>query len=333
MRAGIVVWLDHPAARLADLAARAEDVGFADVWLPDHYFLRDVYVTQALMAERTTRIGLGTGVAAVQLRHPALIASSAATIDELSGGRALIGIGPGGFEFPTQFAMRPESPLSLMRDSIAIIRELLSGGSEHRGRTFIAAGAKLGRETRPIPIYTSGRGPRMIELAGELADGVIVHGLNPGFIDYVREHVGRGAVRAGRRPADCGISIMLDVEIDEDEDAAIERLKPRCRIMAGGSYTDELIPVYGLDANDVTRLRAAVSGGDPNAGALVTEPMVRTFALGGSVSTIAKGLVELRGQGVDHVILKLGEGDPGGTATQLELIAPAVEEILADGRG
>jgi len=333
MKAGIVVWLDHPAARLADLAARAEDAGFADVWLPDHYFLRDAFVTQALMAERTERIGLGTGVAAVQLRHPALIASSAATIDELSAGRALIGIGPGGFEFPAQFRMRPESPLSLMRDSIGIIRGLLLGGSEHHGRTLTTTGAKLGWPTRAIPIFTSGRGPRMIELAGELADGVIVHGLNQAFLDYVREHVGRGAARSGRGAADCEISIMLDVEIDDDEDAAIERLKPRCRIMAGGSYTDELIPVYGLDPEDVARLRAAVSGGDPDAGALVTEPMVRTFAIGGSVATIAKGLAELRGLGVDHVILKLGEGDPGATAAQLELIAPAVTELVADGRG
>jgi 5,10-methylenetetrahydromethanopterin reductase len=332
MRAGIVVWLDHPSARIADLAARAEDAGFTDVWLPDHYFLRDVYVTQALMAERTTRIGLGSGVAAVQLRHPALIASSAATIDELSGGRALIGIGPGGFEFPAQFGMHPESPLSLMRDSIEIIRGLLSGGSDHRGRTLTATGAKLGWDSRAIPIYTSGRGPRMIELAGELADGVIVHGLNPAFIEYVREHVGRGAARTGRRPADCAISIMLDVEIDDDEAAAIERLKPRCRIMAGGSYTDELIPVYGLDPDDVARLRAAVSGGHPKAGTLVTEPMVRTFALGGSVSTVAGGLADLRELGVDHVILKLGEGDPETTAGQLELIAPVLEEIAADER-
>jgi 5,10-methylenetetrahydromethanopterin reductase len=333
MRAGIVVWLDHPSAQLADLATGAEDAGFSDVWLPDHYFLRDVYVTQALMAERTTRIGLGTGIAAVQLRHPALIASSAATIDELSGGRALIGIGPGGFEFPVQFGMRPQSPLSLMRDSIGIIRGLLSGRSDHRGRTLSASGAELGWGTRAIPIYTSGRGPRMIELAGELADGVIVHGLNPEFIEYVREHVEQGASRAGRRSADCGISIMLDVEIDDDEAAAIERLKPRCKIMAGGSYTDELIPVYGLDPDDVERLRAAVSGGDPDAGALVTEPMARTFALGGSVSTIAKGLAELRELGVDHVILKLGEGAPSATAAQLKLIAPAIEEIFVDGRG
>lgn len=327
MRAGIVVWLDRPVLELADLASFAEDAGFAEVWLPDHYFLRDVYVAQALMAERTRRIGLGTGVAAIQLRHPALIASSAATLHELSGGRALIGIGPGGFEFPAQFRMRPESPLSLMRDSIAIIRGLLAGGADHEGRALTARGARLGWRPGPIPILISGRGPKMIELAGELADGLIVHGLNPGFVEYVREHVALGASRVGRDPGSCVISIMLDVEIDETEAEAIERLRPRCTIMAGGSYTDELISVYELDAEEVFRLRAAVSGGDPGAGGLVTEQMVRAFALGGSMSTIRDGLAGLRDQGVGSVILKLGGGAPDAIAAQIDLIRPVIHDV------
>jgi 5,10-methylenetetrahydromethanopterin reductase len=329
MRAGLVIWLDRPAADLAALATHAEAAGFADIWLPDHYFLRDVYVAQALMAERTERIRLGTGVAAVQLRHPALIASSAATIHELSGGRALIGIGPGGFEFPTRFRMHPESPLTLLRDSIAIIRGLLGGGVDHEGAALTAVGAKLSWDPGAIPISISGRGPRMLELAGELADGVIVHGLNAAFIAYVREHVARGAERVGRRSDACEISVMLDVEIDDDERAAIERLKPRSRIMAGGSYTDDLIPVYGLDPGDVARLRSAVSAGDPAAGVLVTEPMVRTFALGGSIATIQGGLATLRDLGVGHVILKLGEGDPATIADQIELIRPVLRAVTS----
>lgn len=326
-RVGLVAWLDQPVSALADVAVRAEEAGFDDVWVPDHYFLRDVYVAQALMAERTSRVGLGTGVAAVQLRHPALIASSAATIDELSGGRALIGIGPGGFEFPAQLDLRPASPMALMRDSIQIVRELLDGGADHRGSAVTAAGARLGWETREIPIYTSGRGPRMIELAGELADGVIVHGLDGPFVEYVRAHVTAGAERTGRDPDACAVVVMLDVEIDDDEDAAIERLRPRCTIMAGGSYTDELIPIYGLDPDDVARLRAAVAARAPDAATLVTEPMVRAFALGGSVATITAGLERLRALGVAHVILKLGEGDPRTTARQIELIRPALDRL------
>jgi 5,10-methylenetetrahydromethanopterin reductase len=225
--------------------------------------------------------------------------------------------------------MRPESPLTLLRDSIAIIRGLLAGGVDHEGAALAAVGAKLSWDPGAIPISMSGRGPRMLELAGELADGVIVHGLNGAFIGYVREHVAQGAARAGRKPDACEISVMLDVEIDDDERAAIERLKPRRRIMAGGSYTDDLIPVYGLDPGDVARLRTAVSGGDPSASALVTESMVRTFALGGSIGTIQEGLAMLRDLGVGHVILKLGEGDPASTADQIELLRPALRGLAS----
>jgi 5,10-methylenetetrahydromethanopterin reductase len=120
---------------------------------------------------------------------------------------------------------------------------------------------------------------------------------------------------------------MLDVQINESEADAIELLRPRCMIMAGGSYTDELIAVYGLDPDDVHRLRSAVSSGDPDAGALVTEQMVRAFAIGGSVSTIRDGLAGLRDQGVTDVILKLGEGAPDATAAQIELMKPVIAEL------
>jgi 5,10-methylenetetrahydromethanopterin reductase len=326
MRAGIAVWLDRPLVELAGLASIAEESGFADLWVPDHYFLRDAYMAQVLMAEQTSRIGLGTAVAAVQLRHPALIASSAATLHELSQGRSLIGIGPGGFEFPTQLRMHPPSPMSLMRDAIAIIRGLLAGGVDHDGRSFAASHAKLGWQPSPIPILISGRGPRMLELAGETADGVIVHGFNPGFLEYVRAHVAHGADRGGRDASSCVITVMLDVEVAGTVAEAVDHLRPRCTIMAGGSYTDELISIYELDPDEVARLRTAVSAGDPAAGTLVSERMVHTFALGGPVSTIRDGLALLRDRGVDHVILKLG-GTPSGTAEQIELLRPVIEEV------
>ena len=130
MKYGLTIWLDQPLDAVTELAVAAEDAGFADVWLPDHYFLRDVYAAQALIAARTTTLRLATGIAAIQLRHPALIASAAATIAECSGGRAVIGIGPGGHEFPSQFAMRPRSPLTMLREAVQIIRQLTCGPGE-----------------------------------------------------------------------------------------------------------------------------------------------------------------------------------------------------------
>lgn len=325
MQYGLTIWLDQPLEAISDLAVAAEDAGFADVWLPDHYFLRDVYAAQALIATRTTSVRLATGIAAIQLRHPALIASAAATIAECSGGRAVIGIGPGGHEFPSQFGMRPKSPLTMLREAVAIIRQLTAGPAGFRGDYFSADGSELGWRIDPPPIFLSARGPRMLELAGEIADGIIVHGIHRDFIDYVRGRVAHGAARGGRDPGECRIAVMLDVEVDSDEAAAIDRLRPRCTLMSGGTYADELIPVYGFDPASVATLRSALNDPDVSEAQYVTDDMVRAFAIGGTLETVAERLGELRRLGVDLAILKLGEGDTAATKNLISTIAPIIK--------
>ena len=325
MKYGLTIWLDQPLDAVTELAVAAEDAGFADVWLPDHYFLRDVYAAQALIAARTTTLRLATGIAAIQLRHPALIASAAATIAECSGGRAVIGIGPGGHEFPSQFAMRPKSPLTMLREAVQIIRQLTSGPARFRGEYFSADGSELRWQIEPPPIYLSARGPRMLELAGEIADGVIIHGVHRDFLDYARTRIAHGAERSGRDPRECQIAVMLDVEVHRDEAVAIDRLRPRCTLMAGGTYSDELIPVYGFDPEAVATLRSALNDPNVREAEYVTDEMVRAFAVGGTAETVARRLGELSNLGVDLAILKLGEGDASATRSAIETIAPIIE--------
>ena len=324
MKYGLTIWLDQPLDAVTELAVAAEDAGFSDVWLPDHYFLRDVYAAQALIATRTTTLRLATGIAAIQLRHPALIASSAATIAECSGGRAVIGIGPGGHEFPSQFAMRPRSPLTMLREAVAIIRQLSSGPARFGGEYFSADGSELGWRIEPPPIYLSARGPRMLELAGEIADGVIIHGVHRDFLAYARARLAHGAGRSGRDPRECQVAVMLDVEVHREEAVAIDRLRPRCTLMAGGTYSDELIPVYGFDPGAVSTLRAALNDPNVREAGYVTDEMVRAFAIGGTVETVAQRLDELGDLGVDLAILKLGEGDASATRALIETITPMV---------
>ena len=139
----------------------------------------------------------------------------------------------------------------MLREAVAIIRQLGSGRAGFRGDYFSADGSELGWRIDPPPIFLSARGPRMLELGGEIADGIIVHGIHRDFLDYVRSRVAHGAARSDRDPGECRIAVMLDVEVDGDEAAAIDRLRPRCTLMAGGTYADELIPVYGFDPGAV----------------------------------------------------------------------------------
>jgi 5,10-methylenetetrahydromethanopterin reductase len=328
MKAGISIWLDRPIKECVELAVAAEAAGLSEVWLPDHYFLRDAFAAQALMAKRTTRIRLGTAVVSPLLRHPALLASSTATINELSGGRAVIGIGVGGFEFGSHLGMTVPRPLSVVRDAVEIVRALSAGEAKVRGRDFTATGAKLLWSAGSFPVYLAARGPRMLELAGEIADGVITHGLAATHLEFCRGRLAAGAARAGRAADACELTMMFDVEIDEDEAGAIDRLRPRCTIMAGGAYSEEMIPIFGLQREDVMPLRAAVRAGDPGASSLVTDDMVRAFSVPGPPGLVAERLAGMAEAGVGRVILFPGGGPVGEAVSRIERLGKAIEGVV-----
>lgn len=316
MDVGLSVWLDQPARDCAAVAVAAEAAGFSTLWVPDHYFLRDSFVALALAAGQTTHIRLGTAVASPLLRHPALLASSFGTLQELSEGRAVAGIGTGGSEFPSQLDMQIRQPLAVVRESVEIVRALLVGDARVQGRVFSANGASLGWQPGSMPVYLAARGPKMLELSGEIADGVITHGLAPSHLDFALARIKAGAAAANRPGKGSDLLLMFDFELDEDRDAAVQRLRKRCMFMVGGSYAEELIPLYGLDPEQVRPIRAAVSRGEfQTAVDLITPRMVEAFAAAGDEQTLQDTLELLASRGVDGVILSLG--------------GPSLEEALA----
>lgn len=318
MKYGVTVRLDRPVTEVAELARRAEGLGFDGVWLADHYFARDAVAALTLMADRTGTATLGTAVVSPFLRHPALLASTAATVQEQSGGRFVLGLGPGGFEFGTQLGIRLTRPLGATREAVRIVRALQDGCAVVPGETFSATGARLHYRAAPSPVYLAARGPKMLELAGEVSDGVITHGLAPTHVRYVREHL---AAAGSDRPV--SLVLMLDVQIDADRRRAVDALRPRCITMAGGSYADELIEIYGLDRGQVTALREAVRAGHEPA-AMVTDEMVDGFCVAGPPEHVAERMAELAASGADEVILSVGPGDLDECTLQLTELAKAV---------
>jgi 5,10-methylenetetrahydromethanopterin reductase len=328
MKAGVAIWLDWPLPDCVEVAVAAEAAGFSEVWLPDHYFLRDAYAAQALIAERTSRIRLGTAVVSPLLRHPVLLASSVSTVNELSGGRAIMGVGVGGFEFATQLMMSVDRPLRIAREAVRIIRELPTGETDIRGEVFSAVGAKLVWDGGSFPVYMAARGEKMLELAGEIADGVITHGLSPSYIDFCLDRIRKGAQKVGRDPAECELVLMFEVEMRDDVRAAVEHLKPRCTIMAGGEYSEDLIPVFGLDREQVMSLRSAVRARDPDAGRLVTDEMVHAFAVAGPGEHLAQRLQEMADAGVGRVVLVFRGDGPEDTALKMEQVGKAISGVI-----
>lgn len=185
----------------------AEKRGFTHAWLYDSQMLSsDVYAALALCAAHTNKIFLGPGVTNPASRIAPLTACSIASINALAPGRVILGIGTGNTARRT--LGMPAARLSQMREHIEICRDLLAGkttayqeGERRRLIRFLNPKSGAINIKKKIPIYVAASGPKSLELAGEIADGVILFGaVSPSLIDFTLNHVRAGAERAGRNP-------------------------------------------------------------------------------------------------------------------------------------
>jgi F420-dependent oxidoreductase-like protein len=193
----------NPAVKTLDesigRAQTAERLGYESIWtsqLPD---ARDTSLVLAAYAAATKRVGLGTGVLPIYTRHPTAMAQMAATLDEMSGGRFILGIGISHkVTVESMWGMHLDSPVEAMREYVEIVRTSLREGScSIEGKYFTARWAYSAPRRPDLPIMISALNPRMLDLAGEHADGVVLWMCSPA---YIRDHV-VPAVTAGRKKA------------------------------------------------------------------------------------------------------------------------------------
>jgi alkanesulfonate monooxygenase SsuD/methylene tetrahydromethanopterin reductase-like flavin-dependent oxidoreductase (luciferase family) len=191
----------NPGARLdeaAALAARADALGYESVWVT-HGQGRDALLVLSAYGRVAPRVGLGTGVIPIYPRHPVLLAQEALTLAEVTGGRLRLGVGVS--HRPAMEAglgLDMGRPLEVMREYLTVLRAALGGRVEHEGPRYRARWqSAVPAPPPPPPLYLAGLGPRMLELAGELADGAVLWLCAP---DYIRR-VALPAIRRGRERA------------------------------------------------------------------------------------------------------------------------------------
>jgi F420-dependent oxidoreductase-like protein len=177
----------------------AEKLGCESVWVTQLPNARDASLVIAAYANATERVSFGTGVLPIYTRHPTAMVQMAATLDEVSGGRFILGMGVSHkVTVESMWGMQLESPAAAMREYLDIVRtSLREGGCSIDGKHFSAHWAYSGPRRAEMPVFISALGPRMLELAGEEADGIVLWMCSPAF---VRDHV-IPAVTAGRRKA------------------------------------------------------------------------------------------------------------------------------------
>jgi 5,10-methylenetetrahydromethanopterin reductase len=216
-----IVFLPESLTGFGELCREAEGNGFEWLGVADSQSVfRELYVALTLAALNTRRIRLGPLVTNPLTRHPVVTASAIASVDELSGGRAVLGLGSGDSAIYTIGA--PPATVAGLEDSVVTLGRLTAGEAVARaGRTW-----RVHRSTRRVPIYLAAEGPRTLELAGRVADGVIVGlGLTPEVIALSLAAIERGARAAGRALADLDVWWFAKTSLADRRDVAIEPIK------------------------------------------------------------------------------------------------------------
>lgn len=210
----------HYYPELPDLVRQIEAWGFEAVGVPDaHWLWPDCYVTLTQCALNSTQLRLGTFVTNPLTRHPAVTAGAIASINELSGGRAFLGIGTG--DSAVYNVGLKAATVAQFREALLAIKGFYTGETRYQGRTVRQVWVK-----RPAPLYVCAEGPKTLRLAGELADGVIVgSGLTPEVVRDAYARIREGAEAAGRRLEDLDIWFFAKTNVADDAGAAIDEIR------------------------------------------------------------------------------------------------------------
>jgi len=304
MKFGIEFVPSDPALKIAYYAKLSEQQGFDYVWITDHYNNRDVYSTLTVLALNTNSIKIGTGVTNSYTRNPAITASSIASIAEISGGRAVLGLGPGDKATFDAMGIAWEKPLATTKETIQAIRSFHSGQKVSMdGEMVKFAGAKLAFNAGKIPIYMGAQGPKMLELAGEVSDGVLINASHPKDFEVAVEQIKKGAAKAGRDPNEVDVTAYACFSIDKDPVKAVNAAKVVVAFIVAGS-PDLVLERHGIPVEAKSQIGASIAKGDFGAlmGGLVTPQMIEAFAICGTPEDCMKRIKDLEAIGVTQIV-------------------------------
>jgi 5,10-methylenetetrahydromethanopterin reductase len=314
MTIGLLLLGDAPLPTLLERARLAEAVDYDAVWFADERFYREVYSCLTHFAGHTSKVLLGPCVTDPFSRHPALTAMAIATLDEVSGERAVLGIGAGVSGF-AELGIDRKKPARAIREMIEVIQALLRGESvDYHGEVV---DLHLGRLSfspprSAIPIYVASNGPLGQRVAGALADGAIMEACaSVCEAEAFSAEIAAGAARAGRDPKGIKRIARLNTCIAPDGGAARNAVRPSvARYLGADRLRSKTLEVQGLKLP--AEALQTVAGVPYAAGVapylpllpLVTDRHVDALTLAGTIEEVADHVVALFGAGIDGVIIR-----------------------------
>jgi F420-dependent oxidoreductase-like protein len=321
---GIVpFWKGYDRKAVLRAAQLAEDLGYDSIWVPEAWAYEQFQLLTEI-AVHTTRIKLATGIANVFSRSPALLAMSAATLDEISEGRVILGLGTSGQVVVENFhGVRYEKPLTRLRDTIRIVRALWHGERLTPELSTLFALRHFKLEMKPlradIPIYVASLQERAIREIGRSADGWV-----PTFWPYRNFKDGlawlrAGAAEAGRDAAAIEVAPFLAVVPLEDVHLARALVKPAISFYIGGMgrYYYETFCRFGFKENADLVRDLYNAGKRQEAMAAVSDALIDAIAICGPLAHCREKLAEWRANGMGTALLNLPQGVPPEMIEQL----------------
>ncbi len=294
----------YPIRDYIRMAQKIEAYGFDEVHVYDDLMFKPTWPILTLIGANTERIKVGPAIITPQVVHPAYHAGNLAELDELTEGRAVCGIARGAFwEFLGIEKQR--KPITMVREAILLIRRLLAGDrTPFEGEIFTATEELFFRFQplrRDVPIFIGTWGPKMCQLAGELAVGTKSDGLwNPDYVPILRENIEIGARRVGRNPSEIEICAGPLSSIAEDRNEAVAAAR---RVLAVYlPYLHPMTEVAGISEQEIKKVRDAASVGDFERGAsYVSDLSVRKCSVAGTPDDVIPQIKEMVAAGVNHI--------------------------------
>jgi 5,10-methylenetetrahydromethanopterin reductase len=284
--------------------AESKDIDFA--WITNHYNNRHCYPTLAAIAQATTSLKMGPGIMNAFTDTPAAMASFICTLNEISDGRAVLGIGPGDLSTLPKLAIKPEKPVARLQEAVVQIRKLCAGEqiSKSGMQFFDYDGAKLTGVTLPgkkaIPVYIGAQGPKVLELAGSIGDGALINASNPKDFAVAIPIIKAACDKVGKKGFDVGAYTAMSIDMNEKK--ARNAAKIVAAFIAAGS-PPELLQRHGLDLGNVAKIKEALAKFDfKSVGDLVGDKEIDAFTIAGTPDTVKQKCEDLMKAGVTQII-------------------------------
>jgi alkanesulfonate monooxygenase SsuD/methylene tetrahydromethanopterin reductase-like flavin-dependent oxidoreductase (luciferase family) len=315
-----------PVKKLLRIAQVNEEAGFDSVWVPDHLLfippgiVPEAWSTLAATAAVTEKAALGTCVTDPHRYHPAVLAQKVATVDQISGGRVILGLGAGEAMNLEPFGIRWKRPVSKLIEFVTIIRKLWSGEVlNHEGRFWTLKDAFL--QINPvegrIPVYFGANGPRTLRLTGEMADGWLSIPLSPKLYKERLKLVEEGAEKAGRSLDDIDTGVYLYTSVTEKAEDAykqIEKIRsqviPSPELLREAGYNVELPE----ELQSISYFKALLNSEWMQKflafGELIPREAAIEFSIAGTVEDCINKIDEFAKAGVKHFLLLNVGPDP-----------------------